>query len=218
MREIVLDTETTGLKHEEGDKITDIACVEIVDKEPTGRIFQQYIYPERLVSEESISITGLTNEFLSDKPKFIEIVDDFLEFIGNDPIVAHNAAFDIGFINSELQQISYQKLNNLIIDTLQMARKKFQTNNSLNGLCKRYKISLNDRKLHGALLDAKLLAKVYGYLSFEEDSFSFDDNDDSNNLFNDIKDFGPRPSAILSEDDLLNHENIMSIIKNLSKK
>lgn len=211
MREIVIDTETTGLYCDTGDKIIDIACIELIDKEPTGRFFQSYIYPERLVPEESTLISGLTNEFLQDKPRFIEIVDDFLEFIKNDPIIAHNAQFDIGFINNELKHIFYPLLKNQVIDTLAIARQKFQSNVSLNALCKRYKISLASRKVHGALIDCKLLAKIYGFLCFEEDNFSF--STQSQNKTSDISNFHIREAQNLTDTEITLHKEFILKLK-----
>jgi DNA polymerase-3 subunit epsilon len=209
MREIVFDTETTGLDPA-NDRITDIACVELVDKEPTGRVFQQYLNPDKILSEESITISGLTNEFLSDKPRFIEIIDNFLQFIGDATLVAHNATFDMNFLNSELKRIKYPIVTNQVIDTLDIARRKFQSGNSLNALCKRYKISLSGRSVHGALIDAKLLAKVYGYLCIEEENFSF-----SNNLNEEIQlsNFVNRPKIIVSDNDLQLHLDMINKIK-----
>ncbi len=162
-REIVFDTETTGLKPFKGDRITEIGCVEVVDLLPTGKTFRRYVNPERDVPEEVVRITGLTTEFLADKPIFSEIVDDFLEFVDNSKLVAHNARFDRDFINVELTRLERTPLEDKrFIDTLRIARKKFPgAYNSLDALCKRFSVNLSERSLHGALLDAKLLAEVY---------------------------------------------------------
>jgi len=166
MRQIVLDTETTGLKTEEGHRIIEIGCVELIDRQFTGNTLQYYINPERKVDAEALSVHGITNEFLVNKPIFSEILPDFLRFIGNDELIAHNAEFDIGFLNYEIQRVNKtaKLLSDLVtvIDTLKIARKMFPgQRNSLDALCKRFKIDLSERKLHGALLDAHLLARVY---------------------------------------------------------
>ena len=163
MREIVLDTETTGLDPDAGDRIVDIGCVELINHQPTGRTYQQYINPERSMSEEVIAVHGLTEEFLSDKPKFAEIADDFLAFIGDDTLIIHNAPFDMKFLNVELQkakkpQLSYDR----VLDTLVMARKKYPGSRvNLNELCKKFNVDASRRTVHGALLDSELLAEVY---------------------------------------------------------
>lgn len=164
MREIVFDTETTGFDPFEGHRIVEIGCVELINHVPTGRTYQQYINPERSMSEENIAVHGLTEEFLSDKPVFREIVDGFLDFIGSDSmLVAHNASFDIKFLNAELSWLGYPPLSqDRVVDTLILARKKFpgKTNN-LDALCKRFQIDNSNRTFHGALLDSELLADVY---------------------------------------------------------
>ena len=164
MREIVLDTETTGLDPFKGDKIVEIGCVELENHLPTGRTYHQYINPMRSMSEEVVAVHGLTEEFLSDKPIFAEIADDFLAFIGDDAkLVIHNAAFDMKFLNAELSfvdkpQLSYDR----VVDTLIIARKKFPGSRvNLDELCKRFGVDNTSRTLHGALLDSELLAEVY---------------------------------------------------------
>lgn len=166
MREVVLDTETTGLKHEQGDRITDIGCVELIDHIPTGKVYQTYLNPEREISKEAEAICGLPTEFFFDKPKFADIVDDFLDFVGNSPLVIHNAKFDIGFLNSELKRVNKPLFNlDNAIDTLAVARKKFPgAPASLDALCKRFKVDLSAREKHGALLDCWLLSEVYIHL------------------------------------------------------
>lgn len=163
MREIVFDTETTGLNAKGGDRITEIGCLEVIDFIPTGETFHTYINPEREVPEEVVKITGLTTEFLKDKPLFADRVDDFLEFVGESDLVAHNANFDKGFINAELERARRPVLPDMRFkDTLVLARKQFPgTRNTLDALCNRFGISLESRHVHGALVDAELLAKVY---------------------------------------------------------
>ena len=164
MREIVFDTETTGLNPQAGDKIVEIGAVELVNHVPSGRTFQVYINPEKEMSEEVIRVHGITNEFVKDKPVFAEIADDFLNFVGEDGIlVAHNASFDMNFINTELMNVGKKTISNdRIVDTLIIARKKFPGSRvSLNDLCKRFNVDLSARVFHGALLDSQLLAEVY---------------------------------------------------------
>jgi DNA polymerase-3 subunit epsilon len=163
MREVILDTETTGLDPAEGDRLVEIACLELVNQVPTGEKFQAYINPERDVPETAVRVHGLTSAFLSDKPKFPELADRLLEFIGEAPLVIHNAEFDLGFINAELGRIGRPALPlNRAIDTVKIARRKFPgAPASLDALCKRFGIDNSAREVHGALLDARLLAEVY---------------------------------------------------------
>ncbi len=163
MREIVLDTETTGLDPYSGHRLTEIGCMELINHLPTGKKYQQYINPERDISYEAKKITGLSQEFLKDYPVFSKIAKDFLDFIGDDPLIIHNAKFDLKFLNYELEQLNLSPLKaNPIIDTLDIARHKFPGSPaSLDALCRRFKIDNTDRTLHGALIDCDLLAKVY---------------------------------------------------------
>lgn len=162
-RELVLDTETTGLDYENGHRLVEIGIVELDNHIPTGNYFHYYINPERASDVEAEKIHGLSKEFLSDKPIFSEIVEEFIAFISDSKIIIHNASFDLGFINAELLRCNMQKLNEAcIIDTLQLAKKKFIGQSvSLDALCRKYNIDLSDREVHGALKDAKLLASVY---------------------------------------------------------
>lgn len=162
-RELVLDTETTGLDHEEGHKLVEIGIIELENHIPTGRHFHYYLNPERDSDYKAEQIHGLSREFLKNKPRFCDIADEFIEFISDSIIIIHNASFDVGFINSELSACNKMKLNeNLIIDTLKLAKKKFPGQSvSLNSLCRRYNIDLSNREIHGALKDSKLLASVY---------------------------------------------------------
>ena len=167
-RQIVLDTETTGLEPEKGHRIIEIGCVELLDRQLTGNNFHKYVNPQRKIDEDSVIITGITNEFLHDKPIFSDILSEFLDFINGAEIIAHNANFDVGFINHEMRLAS-KNAKTLdyyvtVFDTLALARKKFPgQRNTLDAICKRYKIDLTTRKLkgHGALLDAQLLAEAY---------------------------------------------------------
>ena len=163
LREITFDTETTGLDPYTGDRVVEIGCVELINHLPSGNTFHVYINPERDMPEEAFKVHGLSEEFLSDKPKFAEIAQDFHAFIKDTPIIAHNASFDVKFLNWELDQAGFAKIDNsLVIDTLVMARQKFPAGpNSLDALCSRFSIDNAKRTLHGALLDSEILADVY---------------------------------------------------------
>jgi DNA polymerase-3 subunit epsilon len=163
MREIVLDTETTGLDPLRGDRLVEIGCVEMLNRMPTGQTYHVYINPERDMPAEAFAVHGLSAEFLSTKPLFHEVVDAFLEFIGDAPLVIHNASFDIGFINAELDKIKRMAIpRERLVDTLLLARRKHPgVSNRLDDLCSRYSIDNSRRTKHGALLDAELLAEVY---------------------------------------------------------
>lgn len=166
MRQIVIDTETTGLETANGHRIIEIGCIELIDRKITGNRFHQYLNPQREIEQEALTIHGITKEFLLDKPVFADILTELLNFITGAELIAHNASFDVGFINYEMQLIS-KKSKSLesyvtVFDTLVLARKKFPgQRNTLDAICKRHKIDLSARKLHGALLDAELLSEVY---------------------------------------------------------
>jgi len=163
MREIVLDTETTGLDPYQGDRLVEIGCVELYNKIPTGQSFHCYINPEREMAASAFEVHGLSGDFLKDKPPFVEVADEFLAFIGEAPLVAHNAAFDLGFLNAELERAAKPVIGSeRMIDTLLLARRKHPAGpNRLDDLCLRYGIDHSRRTKHGALLDAELLAEVY---------------------------------------------------------
>jgi DNA polymerase-3 subunit epsilon len=163
MREIILDTETTGLDPLRGDRLVEIGCVEIFNRMPTGQTFHRHINPERDMPAEAFAVHGLSSEFLATKPLFAEVVEDFLEFIADAPLVIHNASFDIGFINAELDRIKRPVISrDRLVDTLLLARRKHPgVSNRLDDLCSRYAIDNSRRTKHGALLDAELLAEVY---------------------------------------------------------
>jgi DNA polymerase-3 subunit epsilon len=163
MREIVLDTETTGISPRDGHRIIEIGALELMHHLPTGRRLHLYINPERDIDDGAIAVHGITRKFLSDKPIFADIADEFLAFIGSDPLVIHNASFDLDFINAELTRVDRSVLAmGQTIDTLAMARKKFPgAQANLDALCRRFEIDNTHRNLHGALLDADLLASVY---------------------------------------------------------
>ncbi|MFN4353897.1 DNA polymerase III subunit epsilon [Parvibaculum sp.] len=163
MREIVLDTETTGLSPQDGHRLVEIGCLELVNHVATGNTFHTYIDPERDMPDGAFQVHGLSTEFLRGKPKFPDIADDFLAFIGEDPLVIHNASFDMGFINWELKASGRPALPmSRAIDTLDIARKKFPgAQNNLDALCRRFNVDNSGRTRHGALLDSELLAEVY---------------------------------------------------------
>ncbi|MTH78266.1 DNA polymerase III subunit epsilon [Paracoccus aestuariivivens] len=164
MREIVLDTETTGFDPTTGDRIVEIGAVELFNHLPTGKTFHVYINPEREMPKEAFEVHGLGDDFLRDKPKFAEIAGDFVEFIGADAkLVIHNAQFDMKFLNAELTKVGHPSMPySRAVDTLELARKKFPgAQNSLDALCRRFRIDNSNRTLHGALLDSELLAEVY---------------------------------------------------------
>jgi len=163
MREIVLDTETTGLSPKDGDRLVEIGCLELINHMPTGETYHQYINPRKAMPAEAEAVHGLSDKFLADKPGFEDVVDSFLDFIGDAALVIHNASFDMGFINAELARIEREPVpNSRAIDTVSMARKKFPGSPaSLDALCRRFEIDNSARTLHGALLDAELLAEVY---------------------------------------------------------
>lgn len=166
MRQIILDTETTGLEPKEGHRIIEIGCVEMVNRRITQRHFHHYLQPDRKIDDGALAVHGITNEFLKDKPRFRDLVDEFINFVKDAEVIIHNADFDCNFINHELQLLrqSWQPLSSYckITDTLALARKLHPgQKNSLDALCKRYSIDNSRRDLHGALLDAQLLAEVY---------------------------------------------------------
>jgi DNA polymerase-3 subunit epsilon len=162
MREVILDTETTGLSPASGHRLVDIGCVEIYSGRPTGQIFQQYINPERDMPAEAFAVHGLGREFLSTFPTFQKIFQDFLNFIQDSTLVIHNARFDMAFLNAELARVQVPALTNTIVDTLKLAKQRFPgAPASLDSLCRRLHIDLKKRTQHGALLDAHLLAQVY---------------------------------------------------------
>ncbi|PKO83651.1 MAG: DNA polymerase III subunit epsilon [Betaproteobacteria bacterium HGW-Betaproteobacteria-11] len=165
MRRVILDTETTGLDHRTGDRVIEIGCVEMIGRRLTGVHFHKYLNPEREIDPGAVKVHGLTAEFLADKPRFADIVGEFVEFVRDAELIIHNAAFDVGFLNHELELIERESLDRLcggVIDTLRMARElRPGRKNNLNALCSEFGIDNSGRQLHGALLDAELLAEVY---------------------------------------------------------
>jgi DNA polymerase-3 subunit epsilon len=205
-REIVLDTETTGLDPRSGHRVIEIACVELDDLIPTGRSFHRYVHPEREIDFDAQRVHGISLAFLADKPRFgdVDVVDAFLEFIGEATLVAHNAAFDRDFINTELERLGRAALHERRwVDTLGLAQKRYPgMYNSLDALCKRFKISLSEREKHGALVDTKLLAGVYLELQGgRERGFDLSINGARSSTQAGIaasRDYGPRPRVLAS--------------------
>ena len=166
MREVVLDTETTGLDPASGHRVVEISCVELVNHVPTGTVYQAYVNPEREMPDGALAVHGLSNAFLAQQPRFAEVAEAFLAFVDDAILVAHNAEFDLGFINEELRRIGLPRLSHVqVVDTVALARRKYPgMQASLDALCRRFGIDNSAREKHGALLDADLLAQVYLYL------------------------------------------------------
>jgi DNA polymerase-3 subunit epsilon len=187
MRQIVLDTETTGLNARLGDRIIEIGCVELVNRRPTGNHFHRYVNPEREIEEGALRIHGIANEFLQDKPRFAEIAREFLDYVAGAELVIHNAAFDLEFLDAELERLGLEPIERqvaVVVDTLRQARELHPgKKNSLDALCERYQIDHSHRALHGALLDAQLLAEVYLAMTRGQESLAIE------------LDAGPGPAA-----------------------
>jgi DNA polymerase-3 subunit epsilon len=178
MRQIFLDTETTGLSPESGDRVIEIGCVEMLNRRLSGRNLHFYLNPERPNSEDAVKVHGLTDEFLADKPLFAAVADEFLDYVSGAEIIIHNAAFDLGFLNEELKRIARPKFTDFVAqvtDSLTMAREMFPgKSNSLDALCRRLEVDNANRALHGALLDAGLLAEVYINMTRGQNSLVID--------------------------------------------
>ncbi|BAH83365.1 DNA polymerase III subunit epsilon [Candidatus Ishikawella capsulata] len=224
-RQIILDTETTGINtmgiHYEGHRIIEIAAVEIINRKITGNSFHTYVNPNRSVDSEAFHIHGISDKFLADKPTFSEIADKFIKYIKGTELIIHNASFDIGFINNEftILNLAVGKIENLckIIDSLILARKIFPgKRNSLDALCSRYKIDNKQRELHGALIDAKILAKVYLAMTSGQTLIDFSSHNELNSFTNNNKTIIPQLSSLIvikaNEKELLAHESQLDII------
>jgi DNA polymerase-3 subunit epsilon len=216
MRQIVLDTETTGLEPSQGHRIIEIGCVELLDRKLTGNTFHQYINPERNVDDGAIEIHGITNEFLADKPFFADIFDDFIDFVKGSELVIHNAPFDVGFINHEIKYTSCT-----ILDTLKLARDNHPgQKNNLDALCRRYYIDNSNRQLHGALLDSEILADVYLAMTGGQTSLSLDDASGNGAGAEAIRRLSAARSALLvqaaSDDELKAHEDYLTLLEKKS--
>jgi DNA polymerase-3 subunit epsilon len=178
MRQIVLDTETTGLNAKLGDRIIELGCVELVSRRPTGNHFHRYLNPEREIEEGALRVHGLTSDFLQDKPRFADVAREFLDYVGGAELVIHNAAFDVEFLNAELERLGLDPIDRHVagvVDTLRHARDLHPgKKNSLDALCERYQVDHSHRTLHGALLDAHLLAEVYLAMTRGQESLAIE--------------------------------------------
>jgi len=187
LRQVVLDTETTGLEWEQDHRVIEIGCVELIGRRFTGNNFHQYLQPDRKIDAGAIEVHGISNEFLSDKPRFVDVMDDFMDYINGAELIIHNAPFDVGFLNHELRRCesSYESLESIstILDSLVMAREKHPgQRNSLDALCSRYQVDNTKREKHGALLDAEILADVYLAMTGGQRSLLLDTVEDTNNI------------------------------------
>lgn len=214
MRQVVLDTETTGLSWDKGNRVVEIGCVELVERRPTGRTFQRYLNPECQFEPGAQEVTGLTVEFLADKPKFADVVDEFLEFIDGAELVIHNAAFDIGFLDSELARcgahLGRVRDRCAVQDSLELARQRFPgQRNSLDALCKRLGVDNSHRQLHGALLDAQLLVDAYLALTSGQSEIGFDSPEEARQAVSATlvaTNVGPRPRVVIATEEFAAHE------------
>lgn len=221
MREIVLDTETTGMEPSSGDRIVEIGCVELMNHLPTGKTYHVYLNPERDIPAEATAVHGITNDFVKDKPTFGEVVGDFMDFIGESKLVIHNAEFDMKFLNAELKIFGFPSLDNRrALDTVKMAREKFPGSPAnLDALCRRFNIDNSGRTFHGALLDSQLLAEVYlEMLGGRQQGLGISDEQPKNyqqkdgeaaRIFREPRNFPP------SEEEIMAHN---SMIASLAKK
>ena len=215
MRQVVLDTETTGLSWEKGNRVVEIGCVELIERRPTGRTFQRYLHPERDFEQGAQEVTGLTLEFLADKPKFAEVVDEFLAFIDGAELIIHNAAFDLGFLDAELARCGVHlgcvRDRCAVEDSLRLARERFPgQRNSLDALCRRLGVDNAHRHLHGALLDAQILAEVYLALTSGQGEIGFgaapEETQAAAVTLLAAATTGPRPRVQVAGEDIAAHE------------
>ena len=216
MKEIVIDTETTGLSVKDGHRIVEIGCIELDELIPTQQKFHCYLNPERKVSEKALEVHGYTDEFLSNQKKFNEVVDDFLRFIDGKKLIIHNAEFDLSHLNNELKIIGKEKLKNEVVDTLILAREKFPGSSiNLDALCKRYRIDNSKRSKHTALIDCDLLAKVYvNLIDQKEPTLDFQNRDEKISEF-DVKNISYFKKVIQISDE---EKKACFVFKNKFKK
>ena len=221
MRQIVLDTETTGIDPNDGHRIIEIGCVEVVERQLTGRNYHVYINPEREVEAEAITVHGITNEFLVDKPRFAEIAEEFFEFIKGAELVIHNAAFDVGFMDAEFARLKtkWKTADHCgVVDSLAIARAKHPgQKNNLDALCKRYGVDNSNRELHGALLDAEILADVYllmtgGQTALSLDSSANGENGEAGGIRRVTAERSPLTVVRASEDECSAHDQFMAMM------
>ncbi|MEN8169071.1 MAG: DNA polymerase III subunit epsilon [Pseudomonadota bacterium] len=224
-RKIVLDTETTGLEPANGHRIIEIGCVELINRRLTGNNYHVYLQPDREIDQGAMEVHGITNEFLSDKPRFADVVEDFIAFVSGAELIIHNAPFDVGFINTELSRIdsSHGKVTDFcsVLDTLVMARQMHPgQKNSLDALCKRYGINNEHRELHGALLDSEILADVYLTMTGGQTSLSLGGSGDSSAQQQGIRRLGSDrkrlPVVHAATDELKLHDELLDIIEKKS--
>ena len=217
MREVVIDTETTGLSHKAGDRIIEVGCVELINHVATNKSLQFYCKVDKKISESAQKITGITNKFLNNKKSFADHHEEFLEFISSDPLIIHNSEFDVGFINNELALIGKPTITNPVVDTVSLARRVLNTRvANLDYLCRRFKIDLSERDLHGALLDSRLLAEVYlelmGGKQFSM-NLSKTNNPDTKNLSNKKESTKNIIKFIPADKDVTAHKKTVKEIK-----
>jgi len=218
MREIVLDTETTGLNYKDGDRVIEVGCVELINHVPTTNNLQFYCSTNKIIDDGATKVHGLTNEFLNEHPPFEENVKKLLKFIGNDTLIIHNSEFDVGFINNELMLLGMNPLKNKIIDTVSLARKTLNTRIvNLDYLCRRFQIDLSERGLHGALLDSQLLAEVYlELIGGKQISMNLHTTKKAKNTVtkNNIEKPHFISGVVLTDKDVLLHRSLVKGIKN----
>jgi DNA polymerase-3 subunit epsilon len=217
MKEVIIDTETTGLSVKDGHRIVEIGCIELENLIPTKNIFHCYLNPERKVSEKALEVHGYSDEFLSKKKKFKEIVDDFLNFIKDKKLIIHNAEFDLSHLNNELKLLNKKEIENDVVDTLILARDKFPGSSvSLDALCKRYRIDNSKRVQHTALIDCELLSKVYiNLIDQKEPTLNLVNDENNSSENNDSKILYFKKVIRISEDELLKHKDYLK--SNLKK-
>ena len=219
-RIVVLDTETTGLEPDEGHNVIEIGCVEMQKRKLTGRTYHQYIKPDREVDAEAFAVHGISNEYLADKPKFAAIIDEFVEFVRGAELVIHNAAFDVNFLNKELERNGYpQRIEDIctVTDSLAVARRKHPgQKNSLDALCRRYMIDNSHRELHGALLDSEILADVYLALTGGQTSLQLGSEGSSDSGGDEpirrVKSAQDLPVITASDEELAEHERFLKLL------
>lgn len=226
MRQIVLDTETTGLEPKQGHRIIEIGCVEIINRRKTNKHYHQYINPDREIDEGAYNVHGISNEFLADKPRFKQIAQEFINFIRDSELIIHNAPFDVGFLDHELRKlgIKWGKIEHFctVTDTLTMAREKHPgQKNNLDVLCKRYEIDNSKRDLHGALLDAQILSDVYlamtgGQEALALGSMEEEEAAEQNAIKLNNENRKPLPIIQLSEEELAAHEKYLEVLREKS--
>ncbi|MAV26790.1 MAG: DNA polymerase III subunit epsilon [Gammaproteobacteria bacterium] len=226
MRQVVLDTETTGLEIEEGHRVLELGCVEMVDRKITRRYFHHYINPQREIDDGALEVHGITRDFLLDKPKFGDVCTQFIEFVKGAELIIHNAAFDVRFLDAELKQVpGFGPISDYcsVVDSLELARRKHPgQKNSLDALCKRYDVDNSQRQLHGALLDAEILADVYLLLTGGQVSLVLSDSEGTGTMSTDIRRL---PSHRLrlkvvraTEEELVRHEKKLADISERSEQ